>query len=231
MSLRHDIGFHANDASNWIVDYFRRFSMHEYDSVTGNGDTGQFLPPARPPLATITWAETGRTTSKSFLAVHWITSRAITIAQPAPTLTRAGIFDVPPRRQLINNQTAPRSASPRERVRIVVLNVRSQRERRRNGGNAADRPNERRGGVVSHRGKSARGGRMRASPAHGEILRRFISIATSRGERDRQRGRDKNVGEKDERATYVGIDTAGHPSCSRLLARYSGAGASLAAGA
>jgi len=29
--------------------------------------------------------------------------------------------------------------------------------------------------------------------------------------------------------TYVGIDTAGHPSCRRLLARYSGAGASLAA--
>ena len=31
------------------------------------------------------------------------------------------------------------------------------------------------------------------------------------------------------KVTYVGIDTAGHPSCSRLLARYSGAGASLAA--
>lgn len=30
-------------------------------------------------------------------------------------------------------------------------------------------------------------------------------------------------------ATYVGIDTTGHPSCRRLLARYSGAGASLAA--
>lgn len=28
--------------------------------------------------------------------------------------------------------------------------------------------------------------------------------------------------------TYVGIDTAGHPSCRRLLARYSGAGASHA---
>lgn len=31
------------------------------------------------------------------------------------------------------------------------------------------------------------------------------------------------------KVTYVGIDTAGHPSCRRLLARYSGAGASLAA--
>jgi len=31
------------------------------------------------------------------------------------------------------------------------------------------------------------------------------------------------------KVTYVGIDTAGHPSCSRFLARYSGAGASLAA--
>lgn len=32
----------------------------------------------------------------------------------------------------------------------------------------------------------------------------------------------------DQRETYVGIDTAGQPSCRRFLARYSGAGASIA---
>lgn len=43
-----------------------------------------------------------------------------------------------------------------------------------------------------------------------------------------QRKRMESAGNM-QAMTYVGIDTAGHPSCRRLLARYSGAGASLAA--
>lgn len=54
----------------------------------------------------------------------------------------------------------------------------------------------------------------------GEIIR-AATISPARGERMESAG---NMS-----VTYVGIDTAGHPSCRRLLARYSGAGASLAA--
>lgn len=39
--------------------------------------------------------------------------------------------------------------------------------------------------------------------------------------------RDECIRDKSEE-TYVGIDTTGQPSCRRFLARYSGAGASIA---
>jgi len=62
------------------------------------------------------------------------------------------------------------------------------------------------------------------------LSRLGVSFGARGTERTRQRQRKEAQRHRGNTAsTYVGIDTTGHPSCRRLLARYSGAGASLVA--
>lgn len=107
-----DVGSRTSDASKIdgsMIIVERRFSTHEYDNVTDTTVISAFLllaAPSRP----ITWEEAGRTTSKSFPA-ELRHARAITVAQPGPTLAGTGWYSMFARRQPINNQKAPRPQS------------------------------------------------------------------------------------------------------------------------